>query len=154
MNQNDIAAVTALIESRFPQLAKELGRTDLELLLAAASLLDVPPGRALLRDRMPADHLYFVLSGKLRVSIEDAGKSQTLSQVNPGEWVGELAVLSGDLTASASVVAETPCQVVKLHRQSFAKLIADHDVIARVLLEQFIDLMAKRLRDPLAATPH
>lgn len=148
MKPNEIPAVVAEIETRFPQLLGDLGRANLEVLLAAASVQEIPSGRALYRDRMPVEYLYFILAGTLQVSVELSGKSMSLGRVRPGEWVGELSVLSGELLASATVVAETPCWVLKLHHLSFEKLIAENDAIAQVLLEQLIELMAKRLRAP------
>lgn len=151
MKPNEIPTVIAEIETRFPKLLGDLGHTNLEVLLAAASVQEIPSGRALYRDRMPVEYLYFILAGTLHVSVELSGKSMSLGTVHPGEWVGELSVLSGELLASATVVAETPCWVLKLHHLSFEKLIGENDAIAQVLLEQLIELMAKRLRAPHAA---
>ena len=146
MKPNEIPAVIAEIETRFPKLVSELGRANLEVLLAAASVQEISSGRALYRDRMPVEYLYFILAGTLQVSVELAGKSMPLATVHHGEWLSELSLLSGERVASAAVIAQTPCWVLKLHHLSFEKLIAENDAIAQVLLEQLIELMAKRLR--------
>ncbi|MDB5764470.1 MAG: hypothetical protein JWQ21_3465 [Herminiimonas sp.] len=137
-------------EARFPQLARELGPVGLELLLDGASVQEFPAGRTLIRDRMPVDFIYFVLDGSLNVYIEQAGESRLIAAIRPGEWMGEISVLSGELLASATIVTDTPCKLVKVHHLTFEKLIRENEIIAKVLLDHFIALMAERLRAPLA----
>jgi cAMP-dependent protein kinase regulator len=151
MKPTEIAHVIATIRTRFPAMLERMGQPNLEALLAAASVLDVLPGRSLFRDRMPVDYLYLVLDGTLSAYIEEKNQSKKIGEIHPGEWLGEVSVLSGEMQASATVVADTPCTVVKLHHLSFEKLIAEHEGIAKSLLEQFIELMAKRLRAPMTS---
>lgn len=139
-------ALIALFEQNFPELTGELGRDNLIQLLDGASLVELAPGRKLMRDRMPVESLYFVLEGTLRAYLEQGGKTMELDQVTPGQWLGEVSVLSGDMTASSTVESETPCKLIRIHRISFENLIADNVTIARVLLERFIALMAERFR--------
>lgn len=146
MKSSQAATVVAEFEERFPKISEELGPENLELLLDGASILELVAGRTLIRDRMPVDFLYFVLDGSLGVFIEDAGKSRRLNTVKPGEWLGEISVLSGEFIASATIVTDTPCKLVKVHHITFGKLIAENEAVAKVLLEHFIALMAKRFR--------
>ena len=140
--------IVSEFEARFPAMSEELGPDNLGLLLEGASTIELPAGRALIRDRMPVDFLYFVLDGTLGVFIEEAGNSKRLNTISPGEWLGEISVLSGELLASATVVTDTPCKLVKVHHITFGKLITDNEAVAKVLLEHFIALMAKRFRAP------
>lgn len=137
-------------EARFPKIAEELGRHNLGMLLDGASVLEMQAGRTLIRDRMPVDFLYFVLDGALSVYVEEAGKSRQLNTIKPGEWLGEISVLSGELVASATVVTDTAVKLVKVHHLTFQKLIAENEAVAKVLLENFIALMATRFRAPQA----
>ena len=148
MKSSQAVTVVAEFEERFPKISEELGADNLELLLDGASVLELPAGRTLIRDRMPVDFLYFVLDGSLGVFIEEAGKSRRLNTVNPGEWLGEISVLSGEMLASATIVTDTPCKLVKVHHITFGKLITENEAVAKVLLEHFIALMAKRFRVP------
>ncbi len=136
-------------ESRFPQIAQELGRANVEMLLDGASVQEVAAGRTLIRDRMPVDFIYFVLDGTLDVYIEDAGKSHRIAMIKPGEWMGEISVLSGELLASATIVTHTGCKLVKVHHITFGNLITENQTVAKVLLEHFIALMAQRFRAPI-----
>ncbi len=150
MKPTDQSSTVALFATHFPQIAQELGAANLALLLDGATVQEIAPGRAVIRDRMPADFIYFVLEGTLGAYIEDGGKSRRIGSVKPGEWMGEISVLSGELLASATVITDSVCKVVRVHHITFGNLIADNESVAKVLLDHFIALMAQRLRAPLA----
>jgi CRP-like cAMP-binding protein len=136
-------------EARFPQMARELGRPNVEMLLDGASVQEVAAGRTLIRDRMPVDFIYFVLDGTLDVHIEQDGKSRKIATVKPGEWMGEISVLSGELLASATIITHTICKLLRVHHITFGNLITENQTVAKVLLEHFIALMAQRFRAPI-----
>jgi CRP-like cAMP-binding protein len=133
-------------ETSFPAIAQELGRTNVEALLDGASVQEFAPNRIVIRDRMPVDFIYFVLDGSLAVSIEVEKQSKYLASIKAGEWMGEMSVLSGEFIASATITTETPCKLMRMHHLSFEKLITENEIVAQVLLQHFINLMAKRFR--------
>jgi CRP-like cAMP-binding protein len=135
--------------ARFPKIAEGLGPDNLALLLDGASVQEYPAGRTLIRDRMPVDYLYFVLSGTLSAVIEEGGNSMQIATIKPGEWMGEISVLSGEFVASATTITDTPCKLLRVHHITFEKLIAENEAVASVLLAHFIRLMAERFRAPL-----
>jgi len=145
------ASLIAAFEARFPVIAQELGPDNLDVLLEGATVQEVAPNRIVIRDRMPVDFLYFVLDGTLAASIEIDKQSKKVGTIQPGEWMGEISVLSGEFLASATITTETPCKLMRLHHLTFEKLITENEAIAQVLLQHFIDLMAKRLRASNAA---
>jgi CRP-like cAMP-binding protein len=151
MNQTEIAQVMSDYQPRLQKLMDKLGRPHLEMLLKAASVVDVPAERALFRDRTPVDFLYFVLDGSLSAYIENEGLSKKIGTIGAGEWIGEVSVLSGESQATATVIADTACRVLKMHRIAFESLIDDNEAISRALLDQFIELMAARLRKPMTS---
>ncbi|TCS37537.1 cyclic nucleotide-binding protein [Paucimonas lemoignei] len=146
MKTTETSAIAAQFQAAFPKIAGQLGPQHLGDLLDGASVQEVAPGRTLIRDRMPVDFLYFVLSGEMGAYIEQGGKSLRVGTVHSGEWLGEISVLSGEHLASATIVTDTACVVVKVHHLGFEKLITGNQAVASVLLENFIELMAKRLR--------
>ncbi|WP_158590375.1 Crp/Fnr family transcriptional regulator [Noviherbaspirillum cavernae] len=145
MNQSTLSQFGA----RFPQLAQELGQANLEMLLDGASIQEVAPERTVIRDRMPVDCIYFVLDGTLDVYIEQEGKSKKIATIKPGEWMGEISVLSGEFLASATIISNSPCKLLRVHHITFGKLITENETVAKVLLDHFIALMAQRFRKPL-----
>jgi CRP/FNR family cyclic AMP-dependent transcriptional regulator len=140
-------STTDQFKASFPQLAEDLGQPNLDLLLDGASAVEFPAGRKVIRDRMPVEHLYFVLAGTLSAYIEDGGNSRHLAVVGPGQWLGEISVLSGEMVASATVVTDSPCKLLKVHHLTLQKLIVGNETVAKVLLEALIALMAERLRE-------
>ena len=149
MNSKEMIAINAEFAAAFPKLSTELGADNLTLLLDGASVQELAEGRTLIRDRMPVDFIYFILSGSLSVFIEQAGVSMKIAITKAGEWLGEISVLSGEYAASATLMTDTPCKFVRVHHISFEKLIAGNDRIAQVLLDNFIGLMAQRFRTPV-----
>ena len=143
-------ALIAQFERNFPDMAAELGHDNLVQLLDGASVVEIAARRKLMRDRMPVESLYFVLEGNLRAYLEEGGKTMELDKVAPGQWLGEVSVLSGDMKASSTVESETPCKLIRIHHLTFENLIAENVTIARALLERFIDLMAERFRASIA----
>jgi CRP/FNR family cyclic AMP-dependent transcriptional regulator len=149
MKSADNELILAEFAAAFPAIAEQLGPANLGLLLEGASTQEYPAGRTLIRDRMPVDYLFFVLSGTLSAQIEEGGKSMQIATIRPGEWMGEISVLSGEFVASATTVTLTPCKLLKVHHLTFEKLISNNEAVAKVLLGHFIRLMAERFRAPL-----
>ncbi len=96
---------------------------------------------------MPAESLYLVLEGELLASVEDGGKTLEVGHIKPGDWLGEVAVLSGEMLASSTVSTVTRCRALKIHHRDFENLVIHDEDISSVLLEQLVDLLAERLRE-------
>lgn len=143
MNQ-DIAAE---FQSRFPAVSSELGPDNLARLLDACSVVELPPRRKLFRDRMPAESLYLVLEGEMLASVEDGSKTLELGRIKPGDWLGEVSVLSGEMLASSTVSTLTRCRALRIHARDFENLVIHDPDISHVLLGQLIELLAERLRE-------
>lgn len=81
-------------------------------------------GQLLFREGDPGDSLYIVKSGWLRVFVggEAAGPPEVISELGRGEFVGEMALLTGD-PRSASVGAVRDTELVRLSRSGFERLI-------------------------------
>jgi len=61
----------------------------------------------------PGDSAYFVLGGKAVAGIPDAGGYRALSSMGPGDFFGEIAVLTGS-PRTANVLAEDPMELVRV----------------------------------------
>jgi len=133
-------------EKRFSEWALALGPQNVQTLLAATTRLDLPANRVIIRDRMPVDSLYLIIEGEVSITVEENGKSIKLGVIGPGQVLGEVSVLSGEHSASSTVTALTPVKMLRLRHQAFEDLIAANYVVASVLLEHFVDMLADRLR--------
>jgi len=132
--------------ARFPALAEELGAANLQSLLAATTPLELPANRKVIRDRMPVDSLYLILDGKVSISVEANKRAIKLGELGPGEWLGEVSVLSGELLASSTVTTETPVRFLRLRHEKFEELIWGNAEVSGVLLRQLVLMLADRLR--------
>lgn len=136
---------------RFPAFSAMLDEHHLKALLAATTTLELPPRRKLIRDRMSVDSLYFLLEGEVTISIEEGGQKIPLGHLGPGQMLGEISVLSGELLASSTVTTVTPVTLLRMRHQAFEDLLNSNETIADVMLGQLTDMLAERLRVSLAA---
>lgn len=138
--------LTTEFTARFPALAEELGPQNLETLLAATTSLELPAHRKVIRDRMTVDSLFLILEGRVSISVEANKRAIKLGELGPGEWLGEVSVLSGELLASSTVTTETPVRFLRLRHEKFEELIWKNAEVSGVMLRQFVLMLADRLR--------
>jgi CRP-like cAMP-binding protein len=137
--------------AKFPDAANDLGPDNVQRLLSICIETSLPADRRLFRDRMPADSVYVVLEGELVATVDNGGHTIEVGRIGPGDWLGEVAVLSGNRMASSNVSSVTPCRLLKLRAQDFENIALHDEEISHVLLGRLIDLMANRLRSSNAA---
>jgi predicted acylesterase/phospholipase RssA len=82
-------------------------------------------GEALFRQGDAADATFFVISGRLRVVLEESAGQRVLSEVGRGETVGEMALLTGD-ERSATVYAVRDTQLARLSEATFRRFVQRH----------------------------
>ena len=81
------------------------------------------PGEWLFERGQDTNHVFFVLSGTVRVlNYSATGRVVRFASVGPGGLFGELAAIDG-LPRSATVVADKPCVLAKLPAKDFRRLI-------------------------------
>src|SRR5690242_11026965 len=93
------------------QALQGVGEEVLDALLPRARLARLQAGERLLLRGAPNLCVYVVISGLLRVELDDG--NPPLARIGPGETVGELSLLSGSVT-TATVAAEEPTQLLAL----------------------------------------
>jgi len=131
------SAVTEIGELRALPLFSSLG--DDSLLRVADKLveLDVPAGQVLVHAGDPGSGLFVILSGTAVVEA----RGETMIEVGPGEFVGELAVLVPEATRSARVRAKTDVRCLAIFAGDFEQLLEDEPRIAVAMLP----VLAERL---------
>lgn len=79
----------------------------------------LPGGRVLFHSREPADHLYFLLAGRLGVVERTVGQEpRFLGVIRPGEPAGEMALIAGT-PHTATVMALRDSELMALPRSAF-----------------------------------
>src|SRR5882724_3006587 len=121
------------------QALQGTGDEILDALVPSVRLLQLGAGQRLLKQGEPNLRVYVVISGRLRVELD--GASRPLAYINRGETVGELSLLAAS-TATASVAAEEPTQLLVLDEETFWWLAeSSHEFSVGLLIR-----LAKRLR--------
>lgn len=136
---------------KFPEFSASLGESHVHTLLKATSTVELPAYRKLIRDRMPVDSIYLLMEGEVAVSVEEGGNQIPLGNIGPGQWLGEISVLSGEMLASSTVTTVTPVKLLRLKHQAFEDLLQRNEVLANALLEQLTGMLSERLRVSLSA---
>lgn len=142
---------------RMSPLLAELPEPRLEALATVAEWLAYAPGDAVAEQNASTKSVYFLVSGYVKIvrgaiagqRIEAGVKSDRrvrsrqqvmLALLGPGDMVGEVASLL-DVRRSASIVALTPCQLIRLSSDDFLACVQKNPALAIALARK----MAERL---------
>jgi CRP-like cAMP-binding protein len=69
-------------------------------------------------------------------------------ELGPGEFFGELALMSTDETRTARVRAKTPLRCLALDRKGFRELVTANPEVAASLLEAALNRLAENAAPP------
>lgn len=116
MNENYAELITT-----FP-LFKGFTANGAKRLIEAGAVKEHPADVVLLKEGDTSDFVLLVLTGKLEVYVERAGKDLVLTEANPGTILGELAMLCG-IPRSASVRAKENSAVLEWPDEAFRTLL-------------------------------
>lgn len=90
----------------------------------------------------PGDAAYVIRSGKIAILLAtDDGRELVINEIGAGECFGELALLT-DAPRSASAVARTNCELIRLPRAEFLQELEQQPKLMR----QVLQVTAERLR--------
>ena len=98
-------------------------------------------GERVFREDDPADHLYLIIEGSVKVSKEGLRGATLLATLHAGDFFGEMGLLDG-LPRSASAEAGTDCKLMRLSGKDFETVIRLSPSIARNVMRH----LATRLR--------
>ena len=103
---------------------------------------------------MPGDAFYLVASGTVGVYVTDrSGAAETrVTMLHAGEPFGEMALLT-NIPRSATIRAETDCEVLRLDRSSFLDLVREQPSVALAVAATLSRRLAGMLDPPTGWTP-
>jgi CRP/FNR family cyclic AMP-dependent transcriptional regulator len=145
MTMTTIERVVAL--QRVDLFADVPGRT-LSAVAARAIELDVPAGTRVIAEGAVEDHLFAVVTGRLRVHRGE----RTVVELGPGSTVGELAALVPEPRA-ASVTALEPTTLLRIDKPVLDELLADRPMLARGVIAALVAMVRERTRSGSDSTP-
>jgi CRP-like cAMP-binding protein/Na+/melibiose symporter-like transporter len=128
-----------LLAGHLPALVR-LSAKERETFIAHARVSQAPEGTTILRYDEVGDEVYFVLSGRTAAGIATAeGDYRSLSNMNPGDFFGEIAALTGS-PRTANVVATEQTTLFQVPADTLRNLMADPQ-----LSHLFLTTMTERL---------
>lgn len=119
-------------------LFSALSRKELGLVARRAEDVKVAAGKVLVSEGAPGSEFFVIVDGTAKVTRQ----GRKVATLGPGDAFGELALLD-KAPRNATVVAETPLEVVVLGQREFAGIIDEVPGFSRKLLAG----LAHRLRD-------
>jgi len=107
--------------------------TDLlENVADGSESVDLDAGVVIIEEGSESDEMYVVVSGELVVTKKGtAEKEVTLARLNPGEVVGEIALLD-EAPRTATVTTALPTTLLRIPAASFGVLLSDANVVRRM----------------------
>ena len=130
-----------------------LEKSEREKLGQACVVLTLKQGDTLIEERSVGDDAYLLVDGSVRIVAQ--GENRTLALVGAPALVGEMAVVQGQ-GRSATVLADTPCTVLRLPGQELRRLMDQQPLFASAMRERadllLADAFLKR-KSPLRDLP-
>lgn len=114
--------------------------SKLKLLAFASERVAFPEGRALFREGDPGDAAYLILDGAAEVTVASETGPVTVATIGKDAFVGEIAILT-DVPRTATVVAATPVEALRIRKDVFLQLLRDVPMMAIEVMRE----MAERL---------
>ncbi|MBN1105984.1 MAG: cyclic nucleotide-binding domain-containing protein [Deltaproteobacteria bacterium] len=115
---------------------RELPETTLEEIAGVVETKEFPAGALIFRKDDPADSLWIVSAGKVRVFLKDEdGVETTLSHLGPGQSFGEMALLTGE-PRSANVETLEETRLTYLAKEEFHRILKDHPDVSLGFVKQ------------------
>ncbi|HEY3908716.1 MAG TPA: Crp/Fnr family transcriptional regulator [Stellaceae bacterium] len=123
-------------------LLGKLSSSEIDALLTYSRVERHAAGQEIFAKGSPGNSMMLVLRGKVRISsISLAGKEIVLNIINPGEIVGEIALLDGG-ERSGDATAITDCELLVLNRRDFMPFLENHADLCLMLIR----ILCQRLR--------
>ena len=130
-----------LLLRRVPLLA-DLSPADLKRVAAIATEHHLLDGEIIFEQDEPGDEMYVVVSGEVRVLVRNENHDdKEVARRKPGETVGEMSVISGDLR-SASLIAAGDVHLLCLDQKSFEGLLRERPEVSLAVMR----MLCERLR--------
>lgn len=107
----------------------ELSKRELKAVGKLMTELHLPPGKALTKQGSPGREFMIIREGTAKVEIDGS----TVAHLSAGDFLGELAVISG-APRTATVVATSEVIVEVLNRREFMALLDESNDLAKKIL--------------------
>jgi small-conductance mechanosensitive channel/CRP-like cAMP-binding protein len=128
------------------ELFDALSDEEARALAARARVQEFFTGETVLRQGAPGDSLYIIDVGRVEVVVSRDGHSERVAELGPSDFLGEMALLTGE-QRTATVVTLEPTRFFVIDREAFRDTLLQNPAIA----EQISEALTRR-RAELEAT--
>ncbi len=144
-----LSAVERVLFLRRVQLFADLPPDDLRQIASVAEEMTFDDGATLARQGDPGDMLFIVVSGEIVVTANGEGGNQVkLGRRGPGEYVGEMAIIS-DERRMANLAAAGPVRTLSISQKPFREILRLRPEVALAVMAG----LARRLREQMENAP-
>ncbi|MGH7550236.1 MAG: cyclic nucleotide-binding domain-containing protein [Gemmatimonadota bacterium] len=119
-----------------------LNEEETRELASRAHLEQYFQGETVIRQGTAGDSLYIIDNGLVEVIMSQDGQSESLAQLGPRSFFGEMALLTGE-ERTATVVTLAPTDFFVVDREAFRETLEKNPVIA----ERISEILAQRRRE-------
>ncbi len=135
---DNLLASSALFQTFTPQ--------ERHKILETVSLEEFPAGAVVIEEGTPGNCLYILKSGEVEVFAAGAQKEKvTLASLKEGDYFGEISLITGR-PRTASVKTLRPCELVRLGKEDFDRIVALHPDTLKVLEDSLQARLEGKLR--------
>jgi CRP-like cAMP-binding protein len=119
-------------------LFSQLGDEELQCVAEAVNEVEIPAQQLLVQPGTPGTGMFFICDG---TAVVETKRDEI--ELGPGQFFGELALISEDATRTARVRAKTDLRCLALDRANFRELVSEHPEVAASLLEIALGRLAE-----------
>lgn len=129
----DAAAKQAEKEREASHFFAEFPQEALEQLLSSTTVRSFAAAQVIVREGDPGTSLFLIEDGDVEVRTTDpTGRTLVLATLGPGEFFGEVAVLTGR-PRTATIVATSAVTVIEIYREDLDQIATRFPEVRRVL---------------------
>jgi small-conductance mechanosensitive channel/CRP-like cAMP-binding protein len=118
---------------------QSLEEAERERLVEGSHSLRFGRGELIIEQGASGDSMFVLLRGEATVSIQSNGQSSRVAGLRGGDCFGEMSLLTG-APRSATVIAQTDCDVLEIQKSLLAEFLQTRPELSRTLSE----LLARR----------
>ena len=112
---------------------------ELVALLRGLGLSTFEAGEIVMTEGQPGNSLFVLASGSVRVYARDGeGRNRQIRILAPPEFFGEVSLFDGS-ARTATVVAATACELLRLDRATLATIATKHPTLPRALQRAYTE---------------
>ena len=124
-------------------LFSQLGDEELQCVAEAVNEVEIPAQQLLVQPGTAGTGMFFICDG---TAVVETKRDEI--ELGPGQFFGELALISEDATRTARVRAKTDLRCLALDRANFRELVSEHPEVAASLLEIALGRLAENAAPP------